>query len=187
VYYDYDARGNCTQREVLGGDTTYYTYNSRNLLTSVSSTESGSVATYYQYNAFDERIHEIKADGSGEKRTIWDGINPILELDGDGNLLRRYTYGHAAIDGVGGLIDVEDASGDHYFYHCDPVGGVCQLTAEDETVAKRYDYSPFGRILGETGSAPNDFTFPATYAQVSGVPDLRLSPSHFGVRSHFET
>jgi YD repeat-containing protein len=70
VYYDYDARGNCTQREVLGGDTTYYTYNSRNLLTSVSSTESGSVATYYQYNAFDERIHEIKADGTGEKRTI---------------------------------------------------------------------------------------------------------------------
>jgi RHS repeat-associated protein len=57
------------------------------------------------------------------------------------------------------------------------VGGIHQLTDDTEAVAKTYEYNPFGRILGETGSAPNDFTLPATYAQVSGVPDLRLSPT----------
>jgi hypothetical protein len=58
----------------------------------------------------------------------------------------------------------------------DQVGGVHALTNESETVAKTYEFGPYGSMLAESGSAPNDFVFPATYLKLADVPELRLSP-----------
>jgi hypothetical protein len=73
---------------------------------------------------------------------------------------------------------VEDAGGSHYFYHFDQVGGVRALTDEAATVDTIYEYSPFGRMLEESvGSAPNAFTFPATYIKLPDLGPSRLSPT----------
>ena len=42
--------------------------------------------------------------------------------------------------------------GEMYWYHTDALGSVYQMTDEDETVEKSYDYSAFGKIISETGS-----------------------------------
>jgi len=109
-------------------------------------------------------------DSTGTKWYVWDGLDILLEHDGSGTLLRRYTHGHTAIPGVGSLIAVEDAEGNVYFYHVDQVGGVHRLTDIAQAVAKLYEFEPFGRMLQETGSAPNEFVFPANTLCLGALP-----------------
>ena len=177
VDYEYDGRGNCIRKTVEGGATTYFDYNARNLITRIDSTEPGFTPNLFTYNALGQRIS--KTDSTGTTYYVWDGLNILLEHDGAGTITRRYTYGHEAIHGVAGLIDVEDVSGgSHYFYHFDQVGGVRALTDQSAATDTTYEYSPFGRILAETaGSAPNDFAFPGTYLKLPDAPELRLSPT----------
>ena len=106
---------------------------------------------------------------------MWDGLDILLEHDGSGTLLRRYTHGHTAIPGVGSLIAVEDAEGNVYFYHLDPLGGIHRLTDIAQAIAKLYEFGPFGRMLQETGSAPNEFVFPGTYLSLVDLEGPRLS------------
>ena len=161
-------------RSVLGGQTHYFEYNSRNLITAIKSDDPSFTTNTFTYNALDQRI--TKADSTGFTRYIWDGLNILLELDGSGNVKRRYTHGYAAIEGVSSLIDVT-AGGATYFYHFDQVGGVRNLTNASQGVSDSYEYSPFGRILAETDAAPNDFTFPATYINLPDLPEIALSPT----------
>ena len=174
VYYTYDGRGNQTHRSVLGGETLYFDYNSRNLITRIDSTEDGFTPNTFEYNALGQRIKKV--DSTGSTRYVWDGLNITAEYDEEGTIQRRYTHGHTPIHGVFSLISVQDAQGCRYFYHFDQVGGVRALTTQAAATDTTYEYSPFGRILAETaGSAPNDFTFPATYVQLAGVPSFRVS------------
>jgi len=175
AYYDYDGRGNQVERSVLGGHTTYFDYNSRNLIARIDSTDPAfTTPNTFAYNALGQRIR--KSDSTGTTYYVWDGLNITHEHDGSGTITRRYTHGHTPIEGVFSLIDVEDASNNHYFYHFDQVGGVKELTDDSQSVVQYYEYSPFGRILEDTGSAPNDFTFPATYIKLPDVESLTLSP-----------
>jgi len=173
AYYSYDGRGNQTQRSVLGGETTYYSYNSRNLITRIDSTQEGFTPNTFGYNALGQRIRIT--DSTGTKGYVWDGLDILLEHDGAGTLIRRYTHGHTAIPGVGSLIAVEDAEGNAYFYHMDPLGGIHRLTDIAQAIAKLYEFGPFGRILQETGTAPNEFVFPATYMFLADCPGSALS------------
>ena len=60
--------------------------------------------------------------------------------------------------------------GEMYWYHTDALGSVYQMTDEDETVVRTYDYSAFGTIISETGSISNPFTYTAReYEQDSGL------------------
>jgi len=176
AYYTYDGRGNQTQRKVLGGYTTYFEYNSRNLITRIDSTDpTFTTPNTFEYNGLRQRVQKV--DSTGTTKYLWDGLNIILELDANNAMKRRYTHGHADIEGVASLIDVEDAQGDHYFYHFDQVGGVRNLTDESQGLPQYYEYSPYGRIFKDAGSAPNDFVFPGTYSALPDVQDQPLSPT----------
>ena len=147
-------------------------YNSRNLVTRIDSTQEGFTPNTFGYNALGQRIRII--DSTGTKWYVWDGLDILLEHDGAGTLIRRYTHGHTAIPGVGSLIAVEDAEGNVYFYHLDPLGGIHRLTDIAQAIAKLYEFGPFGRMLQETGSAPNEFVFPANTLAVLPLGRLRL-------------
>jgi len=176
AYYTYDGRGNQIQRSVLGGHTTYFEYNSRNLITRIDSTDPAfTTPNTFAYNGLGQRVQKV--DSTGTTKYLWDGLNIILELDANNAIQRRYTHGHADIEGVASLIDVEDSQGDHYFYHFDQVGGVHNLTDESQSVAQYYDYSPYGRMLKETGSAPNPFGFPGTYLLLPDLKGYPVSPT----------
>ena len=118
-------------------------------------------------------------DSTGTKWYVWDGLDILLEHDGAGTLIRRYTHGHTAIPGVGSLIAVEDAEGNVYFYHMDPLGGIHRLTDIAQAIAKLYEFEPFGRMLQETGSAPNEFVFPGTYVRLHDLPGTPVSATRF--------
>ena len=124
-------------------------------------------------NALGQRI--TKTDSTGFTRYIWDGLDILLELDEHNDVKRRYTHGHTPIEGVSSLIDVEDAQSNHYFYHFDQVGGVHRLSDISEAIANLYEFSPFGRMLQETGSAPNDFVFPSNSVVLTDRPEIRLA------------
>jgi hypothetical protein len=51
--------------------------------------------------------------------------------------------------------------GGMYWYHKDALGSIYQMTDEDETVVRSYDYSAFGPIVTETGALENPFTYTA--------------------------
>jgi RHS repeat-associated protein len=172
IYYIYDGRGNQIQRQVLGGQTLYFDYNSRNLVSGISNTDPSFTPNYFEYNALGQRIK--KTDSTGTTRYLWDGLNILLELDGSGNLTRRYTHGYTPIEGVSTLIAVEGPIQCPCFYHFDQVGGVRHLTDPYHNTIKSYSYEPFGRILAQCGTAPNDFVFPADTAKLPGFDELRL-------------
>jgi YD repeat-containing protein len=70
VYYAYDGRGNQTRRTVLGGETTYYDYNSRNLITRIDSTEPGFVPNTFAYNALGQRVRIADSAGANGRGTF---------------------------------------------------------------------------------------------------------------------
>jgi YD repeat-containing protein len=172
AYYTYDGRGNQITRSVLAGHTTYFSYNSRNLISGICNTDPSFTPNYFTYNALGQRI--TKTDSTGTTRYLWDGLNIVLELDDSGNLTRRYTHGYSPIEGVSSLIAVEGPIRCPCFYHFDQVGGVRQLTDPYHNTIKSYAYEPFGRILAEAGAAPNDFVFPAGTMALPDVEDARL-------------
>jgi RHS repeat-associated protein len=178
VYYAYDGRGNQIERSVLGGETTYFAYNSRNLLAGITSTELGFTPNTFEYNALSERIKKV--DSTGTTYYVWDGLNITHEHDGSGTLTRRYAHGHTPIHGVFSLLDVQYFDYDtnpHYFYHLDQVGGVHRLTDTYENVIQTLEFSPYGRMLEETGSAPSELAFPGNHAKLADLATVRVGPS----------
>jgi len=150
-------------------------YNSRNLVTRIDSTQEGFTPNTFGYNALGQRIRIT--DSTGTKWYVWDGLDILLEHDGSGTLLRRYTHGHSAIPGVGSLIAVEDAEGNVYFYHLDPLGGIHRLTDIAQAIAKLYEFGPFGRMLGEVGSAQAGYSALPNAVRLGDVEGLYLSAS----------
>jgi RHS repeat-associated protein len=174
AYYTYDGRGNQITRSVLAGHTTYFSYNSRNLVSGIWNTDPTFTPNYFEYNALGQRIKKL--DSSGTTRYLWDGLNILLELDESGTLKRRYTHGYSPIEGVSSLIAVEGPIQCPCFYHFDQVGAVRQLTDPYHNTIKSYAYEPFGRILRESGRAPNDFMFPANSLTLRDVSQLSVGP-----------
>ena len=173
--HTYDGEGNTVSRAVDAGDTTYYDYDARNNLGAIWTRDGSTPPNYFAYDGDSARIQI--ADSEGETNYIWDGPSIIGELEENNALRRAYTHGHTPIPGAFSLLEVEDSERSRYAYHLDQVGGVKRLTDASQSVAATYEYSPFGRILESTGSAPNDFTFPATYLGLGDASCLKLSSS----------
>jgi RHS repeat-associated protein len=89
--YAYDSEGRRVQKQVAGGTTTQYCYNSRGQI--LAEYENGSLARWYVYGpGIDEPICMIRADG-----TIYyyhfDGLGSVAGMsDATGNLAERYSY-----------------------------------------------------------------------------------------------
>ncbi|MCA9244124.1 MAG: hypothetical protein KDA32_09230, partial [Phycisphaerales bacterium] len=84
--------------------------------------------------------------------------------------------------GVGGLLGVEDASsGADYLPAFNGRGDVCQLIdASDGSLAARYEYDPFGKLiaLGGAYADANPFRFSTKIA------DAVTGYSYFGYRDY---
>jgi YD repeat-containing protein len=163
---------------IAGGHTTYFEYNSRNLIARITSTDPAFTPNDFAYNALGQRVRIT--DSTGTTYYVWDGIRITHEHDGAGTLAQRYTYGESPIPGVSDLIDMQHfdgATNPHYAYHFGPAGGIYRLTDAAEAIAQTLEFSPNGRIVLDTGSAPNRFGFPATYLGLPDVSGFSLSPS----------
>jgi len=167
----YDDNGNLTN-----DGSQSYTFDDENRLVNVQRAGVNSVSVY---DALCRRIAAKKANGASvtaETRFIYDGWNPVAELNANNLVTRRYTWGldlsntPQGAGGVGGLLAMTTNTGAAnaatYVYNYDGNGNITSLVKEaDQTVAARYEYGPFGEPLHATGviAAQNPFRFSTQY------------------------
>jgi RHS repeat-associated protein len=153
ITFDYDKNGNLTKKTESGVGDTVYTFDYENKITRIDYPD----ATYstYKYDALARRI-EKRDRNANISRYVYDGQNFVAEYDGSNNLVASYVQSL----GIDRPISTY-RSGEMYWYHSDALGSIYQMTDSNETVARSYDYSAFGKIVSETGSLVNPFTYTA--------------------------
>jgi RHS repeat-associated protein len=148
--YVHDANGNLTQR-IIGGATTLFAYDSRELLI---SQRTGLHLVEHVYDAMGNRICRVE-DGL-ESRFVLDlarRMSQVLcETDESGTITAYYIHGPRLVARIG-------ADGSERYYHTNDLGTVVALTDETEGVADRYAYSPFGTLTVHEGATANPFTY----------------------------
>jgi RHS repeat-associated protein len=153
ITFNYDKNGNLTKKTENGTDETTYTFDYENKIIGIDYPDETYSA--YKYDALGRRIE--KRDRSGNiARYVYDGQNFVAEYDGSNDLVASYVQG-LGIDNPTSLYRGRDV----YWYHSDALGSIHQMTDSDQAVQRSYDYSAFGKIISETGSLANPFTYTA--------------------------
>ena len=189
-----------------GGLRVKYTWNAENRLTAVTpvSPQAGDKKVEFAYDYMGRRIEKKVSvwnenlsppdwdDEHAEayvRRFVWSGWLKLMELDGNGNSVRKYTWGLdlsqtlSGAGGIGGLLAVDQAAIDYpdpkpdilagqYVYLYDANGNVGQLVAwasgfggasGDEWHADRlvahYEYDPYGNVVNQTGAYAEENPF----------------------------
>jgi YD repeat-containing protein len=159
----YDADGNLTADGLWT-----YTWDAENRLISMQSQAlvptAGRRKLDFEYDPLGRRIGRIVSTGASGSwvptsttRWLYEGWNPVAELNGAGTLVREYVWGTdlsgnwQGAGGVGGLLWVLEAptgaNAAHYVAY-DGNGNVMGLVnAADGTWSARYEYGPFGEVV----------------------------------------
>jgi RHS repeat-associated protein len=154
--YTYDGEGNLTQKSKgTGLETWYYTYDQRNLLTSVRETTNGTTnefAATYTYDALGRRVQQDRWDGTSTVTTeyAFDATGQVwAELNGSNAVQYRYLNG----DGSTAVFARINVSGGTVAWVVqDRLGSVRDVTDATQ-VNDHVEYSAFGAIASETNSA----------------------------------
>lgn len=156
----YDADGNLTAR----GDRTF-TWDAENRLTTIR--ERGSLVARYTYDHQSRRIAR-QTDKGVDERYLYQGWNLIAVYRPDeAEPLQTYTWGKdlsgtlQGAGGVGGLLFTKNHGdgNDAWIYHYDANGNVMEVTSARGKVLDRYNYDPFGNLLGKAALPENRWRF----------------------------
>ena len=139
----HDAAGNVTNASYGDGRSLALSWNGRYQLTEVRT--NGVAAETYQYDALGRRISAV-TDGV-TNHFVHDGIHVIAEVDGDGNLLRSYTWG-PGIDNLLAFTDYTEGETNTYYALTDHLGTVHALADETGEIVESYRFDAWGRVLG---------------------------------------
>ncbi len=154
--FQYDGNGNFTSDGMRT-----FVYDGENQLTNVYV--SGQWRADFVYDGLRRRriTREYNWQSgnwakTNEIRYICDGLLPIQERDSNNVPQVTYTRGldlsgsiHGA-GGIGGLLARTDANGS-MFYHADGAGNVTALMDGNQNITARYEYDPFGKLIGKWG------------------------------------
>jgi len=151
VPYTYDNNGSLLSK-TNGSGTTSYAWDFENRLTSVTA-PNGVIS--FTYDPFGRRIRKVSPAGAATIY-VYDGSNIEEELNADGTLGERYTYGSGTDEPLVGQRQPKI-----FFYEADGLGSVTSLTDPTGAVAATYTYDSFGFLTGSTGSATNWFRYTA--------------------------
>ena len=185
----YDAQDRLNQ---YGNLTYVYTDNGH--LASVTDSVT-SETTLYSYDVLSNLVAAILPDLTtieyvidGQNRRIGkkvngtlvhgllykDQLNPVAELDGQGNIVSRFVYGTKPF-----VPDYMIKAGKTYRIISDHLGSVrLVVDSVTGTIAQRLDYDSFGNILNDTNPAFQPFGF------AGGLYDQHLSITRFGARDY---
>jgi len=172
TYYAYNAADELLTKTDSTG-TAYYTYDDGNLERSI---EPGGAVTYFEHASHD-LISKITPLGDNEvtfgydallRRTTMteagittyfrhDGIN-ILEMTTSDGHTTKLTHGHATIDGIGSVIEMQ-IDGSPYYLHNDHRGTTYKITDADGDVVWSGLCDVWGRVITETGTNPGIFWY----------------------------
>ncbi len=104
----------------------------------------------YKYDGLGRRIEkEVTETGvTTTTRYIYDREDILLEIDGNTNIVTRFTHGPGIDEPL--IMEKSDKS---FFYHADGLGSITELTDTAATVVQSYSYSSFGKIESQLDPA----------------------------------
>src|SRR6266568_2141856 len=146
----YDYNGN-TQTKVVGSNTTSYTWDFENRMSSVTLPGTGGTVSF-KYDPFGRRIY--KSSSSGTSIYAYSGPNVIEEVDQSGSVVARYAQ-DSGIDQV--LAELR--SGTTSYYHQDGLNSVTSLSNAAGALAQTYTFDSFGNQTASSGSLTNSFRY----------------------------
>lgn len=149
--YSYDANGNLASRTRKSDNArTNYTFNALDQLVRVEA-PGGAVASY-RYDALGRRIE--KNVGGQITRYVYNGLNILLEYDGNNQLRARYTHG----EGVDEILAME-RGGAVYYYLADHLGSVRRVVDAAGNTVNSYEYDSYGRRTAAQEGVVNPFGY----------------------------
>ena len=116
-----------------------------------------------------------KIDGVLNRGWLYqDQLNPVAELDDQGNVVWRFVYGTRS-----NVPDyMEDATGSRYRLITDHLGSLRLVVDEGGNIVQRLDYDAFGRITYQMNTAFRPFAF------AGGLYDDQTGLVRFGARDY---
>jgi RHS repeat-associated protein len=148
--YTYDSNGN-TLTKTVGSDTTSYTWDFENRLTSVTLPGTGGTVTF-KYDPFGRRIEKFSSATTSV--FAYDGDNLIEEVNSSGGVIARYEQTQN-IDEPLAMLRSSATS----FYQADGLDSISSLTNSSGAAAQTYTYDSFGKVTASSGSLVNPFQY----------------------------
>ena len=148
--YQYDANGNTIAKTETNAGTTSYDWNQDGRLIGVLTVDGKAIA--YTYDS--EGIRTSSAiDGTTTTYLVDKNRDyaQVLEERVDGDLTVNYIYGLDLIS--------QERSSQTSFYLVDGLGSTVGLVDAIGTLTDTYQYDPFGKTDGQTGSTENNYLF----------------------------
>ncbi|MBN1381570.1 MAG: PKD domain-containing protein [Deltaproteobacteria bacterium] len=144
--YQFDLNGNLLTK-TAGTVVTQYTYDSLNRLVSVAD---GAHTTVYGYNALGTRVSKNYDGIITRYQRFGERILSSLDADDDPNQFNIYSN-H--------LLYSVDPAGSKRIYHMDERGSVIAVSDDSGNLVQSYVYSPYGKVIGSSGSLDNPYGF----------------------------
>jgi RHS repeat-associated protein len=148
--YTYDSNGN-TLSKTVGSDTTSYTWDYENRLTSVTLPGSGGTVSF-KYDPLGRRIEKVSPTFTSI--FAYDGDNLIETANSTGGVVARYTQGQNIDEPLAEL-----RSSTTSYYEADGLGSITSLTSAAGALANTYTYDSYGKLTASSGSVSNPFTY----------------------------
>ncbi len=163
--YGYDALNRLYSKTVIGGDTTYYSWdNNGNYIQVVDdqfpfgydgadkNTSWGTFARSYTGRDQTERVSM-----ESSKTFLYNGKDIAPTIQTSGSTMTRF------ITSPGGGLLAMDVGGTLYYYLFDGSGSVVGLVDSTGTPVKTYSYEPFGGLKSQTGTFDQPYRFHGGY------------------------
>ncbi|MDP2816259.1 MAG: hypothetical protein Q8O19_06225, partial [Rectinemataceae bacterium] len=159
--FTYDPNGN-----LVSDGPWQYSWNDADRIT-VASSASSAIKVENVYDGMGRRrikkVFQLITDNWSlitETKFIYDGVRIIAELNGNNGIVKRFAWNDDQ------LLAVEDvALGKTFYYLTDGNKNVTDLVDSNGNVVAHYEYSPFGKIVSQSGSYAdiNPFCFSSEY------------------------
>jgi RHS repeat-associated protein len=169
--YTYTANGELLT-QTSNGEITHYTYDLLGNLRAVELPDSTQIE--YVIDSRNRRIAK-KVNGVLTQSFLYQGsLNPIAELDGNGNVITRFVYGTKA-----NVPDYMLKGGKTYRILSDHLGSPrLVININDGSVIQRLNYDAFGNVTDDTNSGFQPFGF------AGGIYDVETELVRFGARDY---
>ena len=164
TYFSYDMNGNTvarltTDEEGLLTGATYYDWDAESQLTGVRY-----LAGLDNAFAYDGRYQRVeKQQAAGTVRYNWDGLNVLLERDGEDEPLATHTHGPVPIAGIGTHLTTRKhgETPEDLWYHHDAIGSTRQLSDETQPPAltRQNLLDAWGNLLATAGTQDTPYRF----------------------------
>ncbi len=167
--YTYDKNGNTlTQTNIATGTVTNYSWDYANRLTEVKVVSSGGTVLNdekFTYDIFGNRIG-VSLNGTQTLYTVYDGSNPYMDLNGNGQLTQRYLYNPDALNQFYGQVN---GSGTTEWFLTDNLNSIRQVLSANGVTLSTIVYDPFGQLLTSLNSyAPRFLYTGGAYDPITG-------------------